>query len=250
MAIQMLSGVGMSKTFGTKNKIVKLLGEKPMTVTEISAVLGLSKATVSQHMAELENMSMVEQIDNPHFKKVKFYRLSDAKSRAVEQSSSPGFRRMIIPAVLAVLVVGIILIAGAVQKPVNQTHIVTRVTNASTGIGSLSSGYACPMIRAFTNGTHANESTLSGIVSEIALGSPCSLAYVSGNIVANLNYTSSNGTVLVPELGYRYTINQTAIANLKARINNGDCYDTGALAFFGISYQIPSGVTCKADIYS
>ncbi len=49
----------MSKTFGTKNKIVKLLKEKPMTVTEISAVLGLSKATVSQHMSELENMSMV-----------------------------------------------------------------------------------------------------------------------------------------------------------------------------------------------
>ena len=239
----------MSKTFGTKNKIVKLLREKPMTVTEISAVLGLSKATVSQHMSELENMSMVEQVDNPHYKKVKFYKLSEAKANVVEQRSA-GFRKMIIPSVLAILLVGIILSAAVLQKPSNTTRIGPAITNNNSSARTLGVGYACPMIRAFTNGTHANESLLSSIVSEIALGSPCSLAYVNGNKVGNLNYTSSNGTVQVPALGYKYTINQTAIANLKNEVNNGDCYDTGALAFFGINYSKPAGVTCKANLYS
>lgn len=247
--MQILSGVRMSKTFGTKNKIVKLLKEKPMTVTEISAVLGLSKATVSQHMAELENMSMIEQIDNPHYKKVKFYRLSDAKAGVVEQRPSTGFRKMIIPSILAILVVGIIIGAAVLQKPANQIRIGPAITNNSSRVGSLGVGYACPMIRAFTNGTHANESLISSIVSEIASGSPCSLAYISGNTVGNLNYTSANGTVQVPELGYKYTINQTAIANLKTEVDNGDCYDTGALAFFGINYTKPAGVTCKDNLY-
>ncbi len=239
----------MSKTFGTKNKIVKLLREKPMTVTEISAVLGLSKATVSQHMSELENMSMIEHIDNPHYKKVKFYRLSDAKTGAVEQGSA-GLRKMIIPSVLAILLVGIILSAAVLQKPSNTIRIGPAITNSNSSARSLGVGYACPMIMAFTNGTHANESMLSSIVSEIALGFPCSLAYVNGNKVGNLNYTSSNGTVQVPELGYKYTINQTSIANLKTKIDNGDCYDTGALAFFGINYSKPAGIACKANIYS
>ncbi|MEM0154654.1 MAG: winged helix-turn-helix domain-containing protein [Methanothrix sp.] len=239
----------MSKTFGTKNKIVKLLKEKPMTVTEISAVLGLSKATVSQHMAELENMSMIKQVDNQHFKKVKFYRLSDAKTNTVEQRSNSGFRKMIIPSVLAILIVGIILGAGMLQKPNNQVRIGPDITNTTPGIGT-GTAAACPMIRAFVNGTHANESLLSSIVSGIASGSPCSLAYVSGNKIGNLNYTSSDGTVQVPELGYRYTINQTAIANLKAEVDGGECSSIDALAFFGINYTKPSGVACKANIYS
>ena len=39
------------------------------------------------------------------------------------------------------------------------------------------------------------------------------------------------------------------IANLKNKVGIGDCYETGALAFFGINYSVPAGVTCKSDLY-
>ncbi|MCL4372266.1 winged helix-turn-helix domain-containing protein [Candidatus Marsarchaeota archaeon] len=239
----------MSKTFGTKNRIIKLLKEKPMTITEISEVLGLSKATVSQHMSELESMSMIEQVDNSHFKKVKFYKLPNAGSHVIEQKNGGArFRGIVLPLILAIAVVAV-LAAAILQNSGTQVRILP-AENVTPVASTAPIGEACPMIIAFTNGTHANESLLNSIVSGIASGSQCSLAYLSGNRIGNLNYTSSNGTVYVPELRYRYTINQTNIANLKAAVDEGFCGDLKALAFFGINYTEPAGLVCKASIYS
>ncbi|MCL5679726.1 MAG: winged helix-turn-helix domain-containing protein [Candidatus Marsarchaeota archaeon] len=241
----------MSKTFGTKKRIVKLLSEKTMDITEISAVLGLSKATVSQHISELENMSMVEQIDNSHFKRVKYYRLSGKGSGMQAQNrNGASLGKLIIPAIIAIILVGVLLFSVNQQK---HTVIPNALVNTSNihNTSTLGIGAACPMIIAFPNGSHANESTLNGIVKGIALGDVCDMAYVNPNgRIAGLNYTADNGTVYVPELRYSYTLNQTNIKNLETNLDNGYCSDQKALEFFGINYTKPSGVKCKANIYA
>jgi len=240
----------MSKMFGTKNRIVKLLSKKAMNITEISETLGLSKATVSQHISELEGMSVVEQLDNSHFKKVKYYKLSGKGNTVMERGndSRATLDKLIIPAVLAVLFVAILLHFSANTHNIGSS-IPPINTNNTPNTSTHGIGVACPMITAFTNGNHANESVLSGIISEIALGNPCSIAYVNNGTIAGLNYTAHNGTVDVQELGYAYTINSTDIRNLEANLDKGYCSDQKALEFFGISYPKPSGVSCKANIY-
>ncbi len=232
----------MSGTLDTKKKIVSMLKKKSMNITEISRGLGLSKATISQHISELESMGVVEIVNNPHYRKVKYYTVSGSLGNNAEPENAgqrSSIAKILVPAVFAIALLVLFALAIA-NEPVKSAVPVPSPGGAS----------ACPMIRAFPNGTHTNESMLSSIVPEIALGDPCSLAYVNGNRVGNLNYTSSNGTVQVPELGYKYTINQTAIANLKTEVDNGDCYDTEALAFFGINYTVPKGVDCKVSIFS
>jgi len=75
----------MSKTLETKKKILDLLRQKDMTISGLSAALGLSTATVSQHMEELSRTGAVERIENEHFRKLKYYRIRGAEARVLNR---------------------------------------------------------------------------------------------------------------------------------------------------------------------
>ena len=70
----------MSKTLETKRKILALLKGKDMTITGLSAALGLSNATVSQHIEELSRAGTIERVENEHFRKLKYYRIRETES--------------------------------------------------------------------------------------------------------------------------------------------------------------------------
>ncbi len=235
----------MSRTFGTKKRIMKLLGGRAMNITEISTKLGLSKATVSQHISELERMSLIEQISNEHYKKVKYYRLSGKSLEPITSAAEKNsLHRFLIPSILVVViaaaVIGFFLFG---QRP------------ASTGPAIMPAGpgtaSACPMMIAYINGTHPNYTALNSMVQGIAAGSPCSLAYVNTTLheIAALKYASQNGTVSVPFLNYTYSISANSTTALENGVNEGYCSDEKALVFFGINYPEPSGVSCKTQIY-
>ncbi len=67
----------MSKTLETKKKIIKLLGERHMTLSELSEKLELSPSTIEQHLKELEGQNAIKSIDDPYIKKWKYYTISD-----------------------------------------------------------------------------------------------------------------------------------------------------------------------------
>ncbi len=87
----------MSKTLETKKKILDLLKEREMTVTELSEALNLAVPTVAQHIAELQDMGAIEKMDSEHFKKLKFYKVAE----------NPSFMNT----ALAKLLLGILIIA-------------------------------------------------------------------------------------------------------------------------------------------
>ncbi len=66
----------MSRTGETKSNILKLLGQKNRTLSEISSDLGLAPSTISQHLQELEISGAIEEVENEHIRKWKYYRLN------------------------------------------------------------------------------------------------------------------------------------------------------------------------------
>jgi predicted ArsR family transcriptional regulator len=64
----------MSKTLRTKKEILKLLSVRSKTLTDISTELELAPSTVSQHLVELKAIGAIENVENPHVKKWKYYR--------------------------------------------------------------------------------------------------------------------------------------------------------------------------------
>jgi DNA-binding transcriptional ArsR family regulator len=66
----------MAKNGSTKGKIIRMIGEKNKTLSDISRELGLAPSTVSQHLQELKEMGAVKEVENEHIKKWKYYSLN------------------------------------------------------------------------------------------------------------------------------------------------------------------------------
>lgn len=63
----------------TRRKMLKKLGERRMTVTELSKALDISKSTVHEHLSRLNQAELVEKKDDEH--KWVYYELTDKGSK-------------------------------------------------------------------------------------------------------------------------------------------------------------------------
>ncbi|HUB92483.1 MAG TPA: winged helix-turn-helix domain-containing protein [Candidatus Saccharimonadales bacterium] len=192
----------MGKTLETKKRILNLLKKNDMTITELSRELGLSTATISQHMDELQGMGAVEKLENEHFKRLKYYRIREAVNMNI-----------------AKYVIGALVIIAAVSALYfyaghsgNSPYNATAATNSTGlngtatvvgggGIGAL----ACPFIRYHLNGSIANYSGFSlyqlnssmGNVSDYVIGNDSiGMFYVSERVSDVLNNTEFPDTNL------------------------------------------------------
>ncbi|MDE1869209.1 MAG: ArsR family transcriptional regulator [Candidatus Micrarchaeota archaeon] len=97
----------MSKTSETKNKILKMLETGSKRLIDICPELGLSAPTVSQHLKELRNMHLIEEVPDQHFKNEKYYRLA-RKGTVSIKAVSHHFPRYAIGAIaIAIITAGI-----------------------------------------------------------------------------------------------------------------------------------------------
>jgi DNA-binding transcriptional ArsR family regulator len=153
----------MSKTLETKKKILNLLKKREMTVTELSRQLDLTTATVSQHMDELQSAGAVKKIDNEHYKKLKYYKVSPMADNM--------FAKYVVGAIILIAIVGIFIAYGIRQPstPATTPGIVTNVhtttttnstqsnatntTNATAPALPGTGAFACPMITYEMNGS-------------------------------------------------------------------------------------------------
>jgi DNA-binding transcriptional ArsR family regulator len=101
----------MGKALETKRKILGLLRQKDMTITGLSETLGLSTATISQHMEELSRSGSVERVENEHFRKLKYYRI---KSPERKVASNYNYVTYLVAAVLMSAAVLAFYLHGAV----------------------------------------------------------------------------------------------------------------------------------------
>ncbi len=183
----------MGKTLETKKKILELLENRKMTITELSKELGLSKATVSQHIDELTRVHAVEKVDSEYFKKLKYYK------------TTPNYSAMFAKAIGVVIVLGIVAYAlysyaGTTQYPnahnangktklktvpATTASYVNSSANATVTPGQISSAYSCIFLNYHMDGSIVNTSGFSAYV----------LNYTVGNETRNVtDYVISRGS--------------------------------------------------------
>ncbi len=197
----------MSKTLETKRKILAILNKKDMTLTQLSQELGLSTATVSQHMNDLAKTGSVEKIENKHFRKMKYY-------RAVHQDSMH-LAKYALGAAIAVVFLGALLFyyqSYTAQAPYATTTIIATQGTTSLPSGNASAnsvsaqnssaavisgtgpgtgpGVACPMINYRITGRITNESGFSVYYINDSSGS-----WVADYVIAN----GTSGTISISE---------------------------------------------------
>ncbi|MGC8710510.1 MAG: DUF4382 domain-containing protein [Candidatus Micrarchaeia archaeon] len=90
----------MGKFGETKSKIVDLLNQRNMTLSEISERLNLAPSTVSQHLQELEQSGKIKKSDEQHSRKWQYYELDRRDSeRGLSIAASQRGRASIFAAV-------------------------------------------------------------------------------------------------------------------------------------------------------
>ncbi len=124
----------------TKNRIVKLLNQKEMTLTELSNELGLAPSTINQHLKELLAVGEVRKIPNEFMTKQKYYEINpNYKTRieaTAERSSSMGnFNSTVFKIAGAV---AIVIVIGAILFEIGQSPIVNAQSTGSGTYFSLS----------------------------------------------------------------------------------------------------------------
>lgn len=69
----------------TRRKIIKKLGKRRMTVTELAKSLDISKSTVHEHLSRLNQAELVEKKDDDH--KWVYYELTDRGSKILNPNT-------------------------------------------------------------------------------------------------------------------------------------------------------------------
>ncbi|MDE1870777.1 MAG: DUF4382 domain-containing protein [Candidatus Micrarchaeota archaeon] len=130
----------MSKTGDTKKKIIEILGERNVTLTDISNRLGLAPSTISQHLQELTDSGTIRLVeDRP--RKWKYYELIRDNSR-YEILNRPNVNRWIDPKRIAVplAAIAIALVAAFLifhgNPHVASSNMVYLAPGAAVPIGS------------------------------------------------------------------------------------------------------------------
>ncbi len=130
----------MSAVAETKNRILERLRAGKKNVTQLSAELGLSKATVSQHMQELREMGLIEEEDNRFFRSVKYFRIKEGIAESAQATASNAKYYKYIAAIAIIAVVSVVLLAGQQararpgegQNATAGSQLIRNVTTTST----------------------------------------------------------------------------------------------------------------------
>ena len=200
----------MSKMLETKNKILALLKRRQMTISELSRELKLSTATVSQHMDELQRMGSIERVDNQHFKKLKYYRITEHTSETRQQVVSMSRYLAGVAVVIVVLAFMLAVYTPGLSKrsqnlpettiAPNSSAVPATTSAASTPPPVAVQSLACPMIAYTLNGSitgHTgadlyNVSYNNGTIADYVIGAGSNATLNVTELVANvLNHNSS-----------------------------------------------------------
>lgn len=194
--------VELSKIFETKKKILALLKENNMTITELSQQLGLSTQTVGQHIAELQEMGAIEKIDSEHFKKLKIYKVN-------ERIIDPVVARYVVSAIAVIAILSVLYFyRGSIFSHKNTGTTLYLGSNISVGnltvqLSGLvpSNGISLATLSVYNKGMLINQSTLapgsSGVVNSGGLQLNMSVLETSNSSSqqwARINLQSSNST--------------------------------------------------------
>lgn len=110
----------MSKTWETKDRILKSMRSGKKMPSEICTELGLSPSTVTQHLQELEAMGAIRKVENPFVKKWKYFELNpEFNAKIMENRGSMAKPKI---SYIAALIVAFVVAGAIVFIAAQQTH--------------------------------------------------------------------------------------------------------------------------------
>jgi len=182
----------MSKTSETKNKILEMLKSGNKRLMDIYPALGLSPATVSQHLKELKQMGLINELDNTHFKNEKYYSIGKdiaVNNYATNKPSRNNFQKFGYGiAVLLIAVAGLLLFSmyhGPSSRAQTGTLsiLLTDPPHVPVGTTALNITYSSVQV-------HLANSTSSEWISVNSTGEL--------NLMSLINISKAIGTVQIP----------------------------------------------------
>jgi DNA-binding transcriptional ArsR family regulator len=219
----------MGKTNETKKKIVKLLKKRDMTVTELGRELGLSTATIDQHMEELSGMGIVTKLENDHFKKLKYYRLADMKNN---NTGNPDMK-------IAKYIIGVIVILG-IAGIVSYYYIGVKSSVLNNNINNIPTAKNNSSINNSSAGRTQNPGNLSttaiinsSVNTSAQENSTPSILPGSFEACPLIDY-NLNGTIVGYSNFTRYRFNNTGIGNVSDYVMKRSISGNSTMGIFEI----------------
>ena len=234
----------MGKTNETKKKIVRLLRKKDMTVTELSKELGLSTATVDQHMEELASMGLVAKQESEHFRKLKYYKLAEIKENKTGDSGM-GIAKYMLGVIVLLGFLAVLSYyhfsmenAGALREaPAPMSNITYPANPTATTSPALGNGTSAKATGAASSSTPPSQANI--VLPNTALASCPMIDYhLGGFITSHSNFTLYNRNIskftIVPD----YVIGRTGTTgNVSVGVLNAEEYVSNVLMQVGNSYN-------------
>lgn len=226
----------MSKTGRTKKTIVNMLAKKPLTLSDLSAELGLAPSTVKQHLEELEFMGAIEPIENRFIKKWKYYRVNPGFGSSKEGLSMRNIATYAISGILITAVLLYLLLyhsgsAGALSfsggnsitvsltdPPIVPYGTNELIVNYSSVQVNIKAGNSTSWINARGNGS-------IDLMSLINVSQVIGKAYLNSNAtIYNVRFNVSSAYIIINNTEYPVTVPQREI---EASINSGGNVSSG-----------------------
>ena len=212
----------MADASPTKEKMLRMIADRDMTLSDISRELHLAPSTVSQHLHELVEIGALREVDNGHFGKFKYYGLNrefagaDAKRKGAGRLGAWAGRRRPLYALafLAAIFASFIMVYGMgpnVQKSSTVQVDLTDPPIVPAGTQALYMNYSSVSVRAVSNGTsewiQTNSSGTANLLSLVNESQVIAGVEVPHNLridMAGFNITSAyievNGTAYPVEV--------------------------------------------------
>ncbi|MCL4389243.1 MAG: winged helix-turn-helix domain-containing protein [Candidatus Marsarchaeota archaeon] len=217
----------MSKTWGTKKRILKILSQKQMNVSEISGELGLSVSTTSQHLSELNRIGAIREVENPFIKKWKYYRTNENfdSRQLIKGVNMPNMYKIALGVIAALVIVG--GVAAFALYSNTQSNLVLSLTDppqVPSGTTALTVSYSSLQAHLINgiNGSawiNVSGSGALNLMSLVNVSQVIGAAKVPNNAIINqIRFDITSAQITVNGTTYNVTVpNSQIIAELRSR---------------------------------
>lgn len=218
----------MSRTAETKKKIIEILKKEKKRLVDITPLLGLSDSTVSQHLIELKEMGVIDEVSDNHFKNMKYYEL---KTPNGTQNENLNFRRnktfnssFVVKAVIILVLFSALILLFFIfrpQKNVNLSLLLTDPSMVPSGTQQLYVNYSNVGIRFTNESNNWTEFNITGRVDLLGLGNTSTvistLSVPVNSLPYDIQFNITAASIVINGTSYNVSVPDNLV---NAYINN------------------------------
>ncbi|MDE1865820.1 MAG: winged helix-turn-helix transcriptional regulator [Candidatus Micrarchaeota archaeon] len=236
----------MSKTAETKRKIIEILKKEKKRLVDITPILGLSDSTVSQHLIELKEMGVIEEVEDNHFKNMKYYELKetdDGRNENQDRNKSLNGSFLIKVVIVLALISGLILTVSSFgsQKSVNLSLLLTDPSVVPNGTQQLYVNYSNVEIRFTNESNNWTKFNVSGSVDLLGLGNGSTviskISIPTNSLPYDIRFNITAARIVINGTTYAVSVPESLVSSYIHNCTNLKTSNSGILIDFSPSVR-------------